>query len=253
MDLGLAGQSVFIAGASRGIGLAIARAFLGEGARVAITGRNAEALATAAEGLAVLGTVIAIPGDMSEAGDISRALDEAEAKLGPLHAVVGNVGNGSSYPGYAISSDHWEQVLRTNLLSATLLAAAALPRLEAQKGSLTLISSIAGIEAIGAPVAYSVAKAGVNAAVGFYARDVGRHGVRVNAVAPGNVLFPGGTWERKLAERREFFETYIAAEVALRRFARPEEIAAAVVFLASSQASFITGTVMVVDGGQTRS
>jgi 3-oxoacyl-[acyl-carrier protein] reductase len=84
-------------------------------------------------------------------------------------------------------------------------------------------------------------------------RLVGPQGVRVNAVAPGNVLFPGGTWERRLAERREFFEQYIQSEVPLQRFGRPEEIADAVVFLASERASFITGACLVMDGGQTRS
>jgi 3-oxoacyl-[acyl-carrier protein] reductase len=77
--------------------------------------------------------------------------------------------------------------------------------------------------------------------------------VRVNAVAPGNIYFPGGSWERKLAERPEFFEQYLQSEVPLKRFGRPEEIADAIVFLASERASFITGSCLVVDGGQTRS
>jgi 3-oxoacyl-[acyl-carrier protein] reductase len=77
--------------------------------------------------------------------------------------------------------------------------------------------------------------------------------VRVNAVAPGNVLFPGGVWERKLAERKEYFEDYVRHEVPMQRFARVEEIADVVVFLASERASFVTGSVVVVDGGQTRS
>jgi 3-oxoacyl-[acyl-carrier protein] reductase len=84
-------------------------------------------------------------------------------------------------------------------------------------------------------------------------RLAGRDGVRINAVAPGNVLFPGGSWERKLAERREFFEQYVRTEVPLQRFGRAEEIADAVVFLASERASFVTGACLVVDGGQTRS
>ena len=83
-------------------------------------------------------------------------------------------------------------------------------------------------------------------------RLVGPEGVRVNAVAPGNILFPGGTWERKLSERGEFFQQYIASEVPVQRFGTPEEIAATVVFLSSPRSSFTTGACFVVDGGQTR-
>ena len=85
------------------------------------------------------------------------------------------------------------------------------------------------------------------------ARLAAPKGVRVNAVVPGNIIFPGGTWETKLAERREVFEHYIQSEVPLQRFGRPEEIADVVVFLASERASFITGACVVVDGGQTKS
>jgi 3-oxoacyl-[acyl-carrier protein] reductase len=89
-------------------------------------------------------------------------------------------------------------------------------------------------------------------AVKLYAQQVGPKGVRVNMVAPGNILFPGGSWEKKLAERREFFEAYVQREVPLGRFGTPEEIAGIVVFLASEQAGFVTGAIWTADGGQTR-
>jgi 3-oxoacyl-[acyl-carrier protein] reductase len=102
-------------------------------------------------------------------------------------------------------------------------------------------------------VGYSAAKAALLSAMKSLSRLVGPQGIRVNAVAPGNVLFPGGSWERKLLERREFFEQYISTEVPLQRFGQPQEIAEAVLFLTSDRASFITGACLVVDGGQTRS
>lgn len=257
MDLGLNGKVAFIAGSSRGIGLAIARAFLREGAKIVITGRSAESLEDASATLAADGEpecVFSIRGDLTDPTDIRRALDETMSVFGGIDAVVANVGSGTARGGWDLNLDDWQSTLNINLLSGMTLASAALPHLIARgRGSLTFISSIAGYEAINAPVAYSAAKAAVQSAMKNLSRLVGTHGVRVNAVAPGNILFPGGTWENKLAERKKFFEHYIKSEVPLQRVGQPQEIADAVVFLASNRASFITGACLVVDGGQTRS
>jgi len=115
------------------------------------------------------------------------------------------------------------------------------------------MSSISGCEAIDAHVIYSAAKAAVQSAMKSLARLVGPHHVRVNAVVPSNVVFQGESWELKMTEQRECWEQYIQSEVPLQRFVHPEEIADAVVFLASKRASFITGACLVVDGGQTKS
>ena len=257
MDLGLQDKVAFIAGSSRGIGLAIARAFLREGAKVVITGRNADSLEEAGALLAAEAEaqrVLSIRGDMTDPKEIRRALNETASAFGGIDAVVANVGSGTARGGWELTLDDWQSVLDINLLGSMALASAALPHLIARGGgSLTFISSIVGCEAINAPVTYSAAKAAVQSAMKSLSRLVGSRGVRVNAVAPGNVLFPGGSWERKLAERREFFEQYVQSEVPLQRFGHPEEIADAVVFLASERASFITGACLVVDGGQTHS
>jgi len=257
MNLELNDKVAFIAGSSRGIGLAIARAFLNEGARVVITGRNLEPLAKASKLLAEQAnshSILSIQGDMTDPIEIQRALDETESTFGGIDTVAANLGSGSAKGGWELDLEDWHSVLNVNLLGSMSLASAALPRLIARGGgSLTFTSSIVGCEAISAPVTYSAAKAAVQSAMKCLSRLVGPHGVRVNAAAPGNVLFPGGSWENKLAERREFFEQYINSEVPLQRFGRPEEIADAVVFLASARASFITGACLVVDGGQTHS
>ncbi|MBM4431737.1 MAG: SDR family oxidoreductase [Chloroflexi bacterium] len=255
MDLELHDKVAFIAGSSRGIGLAIVRTFLREGAKVVITGRNAESLEAATALLvteAGVQRVLSIRGDMTDPADIQRALDETVATFGGIDAVIANVGSGVARGGWELTLDDWQSALNINLLGGMALASAALPHLIAcGGGSITFTSSIVGCEAINAPVTYSAAKAAVQSAMKSLSRLVGPQGI--NAVAPGNVLFPGGSWERKLAERREFFEQYIRSEVPLQRFGRPEEIADAVVFLASERASFITGACLVVDGGQTRS
>lgn len=257
MDLGLQQKVAFVAGSSRGIGLAIARAFMREGASVVITGRTGPALDDAARALAAIAgpdRVRALQGDMTDPADIAAVLDAVLDAFGRIDTVVANVGSGAVARGWDIGPTEWEAALRVNLVGSMMLSAAVLPLfVERRRGSVTFISSIAGVEAIDAPVTYSAAKAAVQAATKSLARLVGPQGVRVNAVAPGNVLFPGGSWERKLAERREEVERYVRTEVPLQRFATPEEIADAVVFLASDRAAFITGAVVVIDGGQTRS
>lgn len=257
MDLSLRDRVAFIAGSSRGIGLSISRAFLREGAKVVITGRNGKSLEEAHALLVAESKeehLVFVRGDMTSPEDIRHALDKAMSAFGGIDVVVANVGSGAVGGGWDLNFEDWRVALDTNLLGAMALARAALPHLIARGGgSLTFISSIAGREAIDAPIAYSAAKAALESAMKNMSRLVGSRSVRVNAVSPGNVLFPGGSWERKLAERRDFFEQYIRSEVALQRFARPEEIADVVVFLASDRASFITGACLVVDGGQTRS
>lgn len=257
MDLNLRDKVAFIAGSSRGIGLAVAQAFLREGANVAISGRNPGPLDQAGELLtaeAGRDRVLAVLGDMTREAELDRALGLVEATFGGLDAVVANVGSGTALSGWDLSPDDWQAALTANLLGSMALARKAVSRLIARGGgSITFISSIAGVEAINAPMGYSAAKAAVLSAMKSLSRLVGPQGVRVNAVAPGNVLFPGGSWERKLMEREDFFKEYIRTEVPLQRFGRPEEIADAVVFLASERASFITGACLVVDGGQTRS
>jgi 3-oxoacyl-[acyl-carrier protein] reductase len=256
MDLGLADKVAFIAGSSRGIGLAIARGFAAEGAAIVISGREAAALEKARSSLASempRAKILAIAADLTDPEMIESALNRAEAELGPIDAAIANLGNGQGSQGYRQTPDEWSASLSVNLMGGVLFAGAVLTRQVARRrGSVTFISSIAGVEATPAPVSYSAAKAALQAAAKAYARQVGAYGVRVNAVAPGNVLFPGGSWAVKLAERKEFFEDYVRREVPLQRFARVHEIADVVVFLASERASFVTGSVVVVDGGQTR-
>ena len=257
MDLELKDKVVLVSGSSRGIGFAIARAFLQEGAMVVITGRNEESLGHARDTL--LGQtsperVFAIHADMTDPAEIRSTLGQIMTRFESLHAVVANVGTGAGKMGWDLTPDEWQAGLQKNLVGNMTLATAALPYLVSRGGgSVTFVSSIVGFEAVNAPLPYSAAKSAIHIVVKNLARMLGGSGVRVNVVAPGNVLFPGGSWEKKLIDNRDIVEQYIKSEVPARRFGRPEEIADAVVFLASERASFITGSCLVVDGGQSRS
>jgi 3-oxoacyl-[acyl-carrier protein] reductase len=256
VNLQLADKVAFVSGSSRGIGRATARAFLVEGARVVVTGRDAATLdETAREFTGEFGSehVHAFAGDLTDTQTIARAVAETRDRWGGVDCLVSNIGSGTASPGWRLTRGDWEAVFETNLWSAVRLVEATLPSMvEAGRGSIVLVASIVGLESINAPLTYSASKAALINYGKNLARQIGASGVRVNCVAPGNVLFPGGSWERKLAERREFFEHFIETEVPLQRFGRPDEIADLVVFLASERSSFITGSCIVADGGQTR-
>jgi 3-oxoacyl-[acyl-carrier protein] reductase len=249
MNLELDGKRALVSGASRGIGLAIARALHAEGCHVAMMARGRDGLEKVAKEFGGRAAIRA--GDASDPEAARALVADIAAQGGPLDILVCNAGSGASVPPGSETDAEWRRVLDVNLFSALNMIAAARPNMR-RGGAIVCISSIAGLAALGAPVAYSAAKAALNAAVKGLARPLAGEGLRINAVAPGNILFPGGTWDLELAKNRAGVEAMLARDVALGRLGTPAEIAALTVFLASSRASFITGTVQVVDGGQLR-
>jgi len=258
MNFGLAESRVLVTGSSQGIGYGIASAFLEEGACVVLTGRNEESLAQACNRLAgEYGSdrVETFAGDLGNSGVRTELRDQLMSK--GLDHLVCNVGSGRSVPVLQETDEEWRRMLDINLLQAAgmvrelrdlLVSSAKLGR----GASLTFIGSICGMEALGCPLAYASAKAALWAYTKNLVRPLANDGIRVNQVSPGNVIFPGSTWETKLKQDAEAVRTMLDNEVAMRRFGSLEEVAAAVVFLASRRASFITGVNLVVDGGQTR-
>jgi 3-oxoacyl-[acyl-carrier protein] reductase len=147
----------------------------------------------------------------------------------------------------------WTKILSTNLFSATNMIERTRPMLEKHRGNIVCISSICGIEALGAPVTYSAAKAALNAYIVGVAKTFGKAGIRINGVAPGNILHPGSVWQRRLEADKSGTEAMLQREVALGRLGTPEDVANMCLFLASDRAAFVTGSVFVADGGQLRS
>lgn len=246
MDLELTGKVALITGSSRGIGRSIAQALHDEGCRVVLNGRNTDALARSAEGLG--GWWVA--GDVSAAGEAVRVVNDALALTGRIDILVANVGSGASVAPGMEDGAEWSRMLSLNLESAVQTVSAARAALAAAQGSVLCISSICGVAALGAPIAYSAAKAALNSYVRGMSQVLAREGVRINGLAPGNVLFPGSTWEQKLQRDPLAVRQMLDAHVPLQRLGAPREIADVAAFLCSPRASFMTGTVVVVDGGQ---
>lgn len=253
MDLELAGKRVLVTGASRGIGNAISRAFLQEQARVLMVARGQEQLeSSCADFSSKYGAeqVKSLCCDCTDPKALQGLSVAAEDLWQGLDVVVANVGDGRSVPDALPDDDCWQATWNVNFESVLQTSRTFLPMLEKSGGCLLFISSIAGIEAIGAPVDYSTAKAAIFALAKNMARKLAPE-VRINVIAPGNILFSGGSWDEKIKQDKVRVDNIIASTVPMKRFGKVDEIADAAVFLCSARASFITGSVLVVDGGQT--
>jgi len=247
VDLDLRGKRALITGSSRGIGRAIAAAFAGEGARICMNGRDRTALDTAAASLGAAQSA----GDLSEEETARRVVTEAIRALGGLDLLVCNVGNGTSVPPGEEDEAEMTRMLRLNLGSAANAVRAARPHLATgQDAAVVCISSIAGHASIGAPTGYTAAKAALNSYVASMARPLASDGIRINAISPGNIHFEGGAWWRRQRDNPSGVAAMLETAVPLRRFGRTQEIADLACFLASPRAAFITGAVIVADGGQ---
>jgi 3-oxoacyl-[acyl-carrier protein] reductase len=197
-----------------------------------------------------LNRVLAISGDSADENAWPDVLHQIRTAWGGLDIVVANVGDGRGVPDALPDRQDFASSWRTNFTTAELATRATLPLLEESGGCLLYVSSIAGLETIGAPTDYSVAKSALIALSKQMARKLAPR-VRVNCIAPGNVLFPGGSWDTKIQADAGRVASLIEATVPMKRFGTPQEMADAALFLCSERAGFITGACLVVDGGQT--
>ncbi|HEY5877606.1 MAG TPA: SDR family oxidoreductase [Nakamurella sp.] len=242
------GTTVLVTGGGSGIGRAIARAYLEQGASVLITGRRAEPLRETVAGFPADRAAV-LAADMATQDGVTAAVEEVSGRWGGLDIVVANAG--LSTPGTIDTLDdaQWTRMREINLDGLIRLARASVPLLRASKGNVLAISSVAGFGGDWNQVGYNATKGAVNALVQSMALDLGRDGVRVNAIAPAF------TATRQTQARLDdpAFRAALRDRIALDRAAEPADVARAALFLTSPDAAYITGVVLPVDGGTTAS
>ncbi len=246
--LDLVGRIAVVAGGSRGIGAATCRLLAQSGARVACVARGTAGAETLAEGIRDKGGIaLAVAADCTRWDEVEHMRRQVETELGSADLLAAFVGGGGEpAPVETMSEDAWRSALDTNLTSAFLTLRSFLPGMIARRrGAVVLLASAAGRQPGGASAAYAAAKAGVVMLTRHVAREVARHGVRVNCLAPSTVLSKALRSQLPLESRRQMMAAF-----PLGRIGEPEDVARAAAFLLSEASSWITGVTIDVAGGR---
>ena len=255
MDLGLTGKVAVVTGGSRGLGLAAAQALIAEGAHVVVCARGVEQLQKAVEQLrasAVNGArAEGVAADVSTEAGVASVIDAAVTRFGRLDVLVNNVGAAKGADLEGTSDAEWQAAFDQTLFPAIRASRLAAPHLRKQGGAIVIVSSIFGREA-GGRMTYNAVKAAEISLTKSLALQLAKDQIRVVSVAPGSILFEGGSWWKRQQSDPKGIAEFITRELPWGRFGRPEEVGATIAFLASPKASWVSGTTVVVDGCQSR-
>lgn len=249
MDLQLTGRKVVVTGGTKGIGRAIVEAFLAEGAHVAFCARNADDVTATAEQFGASGAVVhGFVADVGDGAAVGGFVEQAAAALGGIDVAVSNV----SALAIPDTEENWELSLRVDLMGTVRLYKAALAHIEeSTAGALVTVSSVSGREVDFASGPYGTVKSALIAYTAGLAFQLAGKNIRANTVSPGNTFFESGVWDQIKSGNTELYDVALGLNPT-GRMGTPQEMAAAVVFLASPVSSFTTGTNLVVDGALTR-
>ena len=248
MDLKLSGTRVLVTGGTRGIGRAIVEGFLDEGAHVGFCARSSDEVATTQEALSDRGTVTGSVVDVGDGEALAAWVEQSADSMSGLDVVVANV----SALAIPDTEENWQASLNVDLMHTVRLVRAAMPHLErSDSASIIAISSVSGRESDFASGPYGTAKTAIVGYIHGLSLQLAETGIRANTVSPGNTYFEGGVWAGIETGDPEFFATAVGLNPT-GHMGTPEEVAHAVVFLASPRASRISGTNLVVDGALTR-
>ena len=251
MNLNLSNKYALVTGSSSGLGLGIAQTLHKEGCNVILNGRSETRLKKTVSKFTERARYLC--GDVTSFEECARMAQTIKSEFKSIDILVCNVGSGGSVAPGCESPEEWRRVFDLNFFSTTNIVQALRPIMKMNGGTIVCVSSICGLEVLGAPLTYSCAKASLNHFVKGIARPLANEGIRINAVAPGNIDFPGSVWERKQKNNKKEVQKMLQEQVSLSRLGTPSEIGKLVAFLASAASSFSTGGIFVADGGQIRS
>jgi 3-oxoacyl-[acyl-carrier protein] reductase len=256
MNLELVGKVAAVTGSSRGLGYASARALVSEGCHVVISARGEEKLAQAAaelQGHAHDGARVApAVADLASVAGVESFINRAITEFGGLDILVNNIGLARGADLTATSDADWQEAFDQTLYPTIRASRAAVPHMRARGGgTIVIMSSIFGREA-GGRMTYNAAKAAEISLTKSLAQQLAKDNIRVVGIAPGSILFPGGSWHKRQQADPQGIAEFVQRELPFGRFGRPEEVGDVVAFLASPRASWISGTTVVVDGCQSR-
>jgi len=249
---------VFVTGSSKGIGKGIAKYLLSKDFNVIINGRNKTALDKTFNELSKdsKSNLYSIQGDVSKEKDVLVMKKFIQDKFGGINHLVCNVGSGRSKIGLKESMNEFREMFEVNFFNAVLVSKTFIPLMKKVKSSnktITYISSIASLEYIDCPISYSCAKSSLNVFSKSLSKTLGQEKIRVNTISPGNILFEGSTWDKKIKNDKNATKKYIRNNVPLNSFGNINDVASIVEYLISDKSTFITGSNFVIDGGQNNS
>jgi 3-oxoacyl-[acyl-carrier protein] reductase len=256
MDLGLTHKVALITGSSRGLGLASARSLAAEGCRVMLTARGADALQKAALDLkaaAGADSVSSYAGDLATEEGVTRAIEATVREFGGLDILVNNMGLARGGDLLQTTDSEWQEAIDQTLMPAIRASRLAVPHFRRRGGgAIVFITSIWGRES-GGRMTYNAVKAAETSLAKALAQQLAADNIRVVSVAPGSILFPGGSWHRRQESDPKGIAEFVKRDLPFGRFGRADEVGDVVAFVASPRASWISGASVVVDGCQSKS
>ena len=257
MDLHLTDKIAIVTGSSRGLGLASAKALAAEGCRVCLCARGGLQLLRARDEVAAAAgdtlRVSAVEADLSTPAGVDDVVTHTVERFGGLDILVNNIGLGRGAGLLDTPDETWQEAFDFTLYPAIRASRAAVPHIKARGGgAILIVSSIFGREA-GGRMVYNTVKSAENALAKAMAQQLAKDNIRVNAIAPGSISFPGGSWWKRQQEDPEGIAAFVSRELPMGRFGTAEEVGDVVAFVCSPRASWISGACLTVDGCQSRS